>query len=31
MWQERTRYDGERHAKNQLKHGSWVLQITPGK
>jgi hypothetical protein len=22
-----TRYDAELHARNQLKHGSWVLKI----
>jgi transposase len=27
MWQERKPYDGERHAKNQQKHGSWLLQL----
>jgi transposase len=27
MWQTRTRYDGELHARNQQKHGSWVIQI----
>jgi hypothetical protein len=27
MWQTRTRYDAELHARNQLKHGSWVLKI----
>lgn len=31
MWQDRTHYNGELHTKNQLQHGSWVLQITPGK
>lgn len=29
MWQTRTAYDGELHLKNQLAHGSWVLQIQP--
>ena len=29
MWQTRTPYDGELHLKNQLAHGSWVLQIQP--
>jgi transposase len=27
MWQTGTRYDAEFHARNQLKHGSWVLKI----
>jgi len=27
MWQDGTRYDCELHARNQLKHGSWVLKI----
>lgn len=27
MWQTRTAYDGELHLKNQLAHGSWVLQV----
>ena len=27
MWQTRTSYDGELHARNQLQHGSWVLQF----
>jgi len=27
MWQDRRRYDGELHARNQQKHGSWVIQI----
>jgi transposase len=27
MWQERKLYDGERHARNQQKHGSWILQL----
>jgi len=29
MWQCRTCYDADLHTKNQLKHGSWVLQIQP--
>jgi transposase len=29
MWQTRTRYDGELHLRNQLAHGSWLLQIKP--
>lgn len=27
MWQTRTVYDADLHGRNQLKHGSWVLQI----
>jgi transposase len=27
MWQTRTAYDPELHARNQLQHGSWVLQL----
>jgi transposase len=27
MWQTQTRYDGDLHARNQQKHGSWVIQI----
>lgn len=27
MWQNRTPYDPELHQRNQIKHGSWVLQI----
>ena len=27
MWQTGTLYDAELHARNQLKHGSWVLKI----
>jgi hypothetical protein len=27
MWQTGTRYDAELHARNQPKHGSWVLKI----
>lgn len=29
MWQTRTAYDPELHLKNQVAHGSWVLQIQP--
>jgi len=28
MITEKKPYDAERHARNQLKHGSWVLQLT---
>ena len=27
MWQTRRRYDPELHQRNQLKHGSWVLEL----
>jgi len=27
MWQTGTPYDADLHARNQLKHGSWVLKI----
>lgn len=27
MWQGRTHYDADLHMKNQLAHGSWVLQV----
>ena len=26
MWHSHTPYDAELHARNQLKHGSWVLK-----
>lgn len=29
MWQTGTAYDAGLHLKNQLAHGSWVLQLTP--
>lgn len=29
MWQTRTVYDPELHQQNQLRHGSWVLSLTP--
>lgn len=29
MWQTGTPYDPDLHARNQLKHGSWVLKIQP--
>ncbi len=29
MWQAGTTYDGELHARNQQKHGSWILQFQP--
>jgi hypothetical protein len=27
MWKDRTPYDAELHHQNQLKHGSWILQL----
>lgn len=27
MWQDGTTYDPEFHARNQLKHGSWILKL----
>jgi transposase len=27
MWQTRTPYDGDLHMRNQLEHGSWVLEL----
>jgi hypothetical protein len=29
MWRTHTPYDAELHMKNQLAHGSWVLQLNP--
>src|SRR5215469_4558740 len=29
MWMDRTPYDPILHNQNQLKHGSWVLQLNP--
>ncbi|NOT01463.1 MAG: IS110 family transposase [Phycisphaerales bacterium] len=31
MWQTRTRYDAERHHRNQVRHGGWVLALRPVK
>jgi transposase len=31
MWQTRTPYDEQLHTRNQIKHGSWVLALTPAK
>jgi len=31
MWMDRTPYDPMLHHQNQLKHGSWVLQLNPPK
>lgn len=31
MLRNKTPYSGELHARNQLKHGSWVLQLQPVK
>lgn len=29
MWQTKTPYDPDLHARNQQKHGSWVLKLEP--
>jgi transposase len=29
MWVERKPYDGDRHLRDQLKHGSWVISLLP--
>jgi transposase len=29
MWIDRTVYDGDRHLRDQLKHGSWVISLLP--
>jgi hypothetical protein len=29
MWQENTPYDETRHTRNQVQHGSWVIQFKP--
>lgn len=29
MWQTRSAYDPDLHARNQQKHGSWLLTLTP--
>jgi hypothetical protein len=29
MWRERRPYDENLHARNQQRHGSWVLQLKP--
>jgi transposase len=29
MWQENEPYDEARHTRNQIKHGSWVIRLTP--
>lgn len=29
MWADRTTYDGERHLRDQVKHGSWVVALMP--
>jgi transposase len=31
MLRNKTPYNGELHARNQLQHGSWVLQLQPAK
>jgi transposase len=29
MWKQNTPYDGDRHLRDQLKHGSWVIALMP--
>jgi hypothetical protein len=29
MWVERKPYDGDRHLRDQVKHGSWVISLLP--
>ncbi|KPK74074.1 MAG: hypothetical protein AMJ79_14765 [Phycisphaerae bacterium SM23_30] len=29
MWQSRKPYDEQLHMRNQIRHGSWVLSLTP--
>jgi transposase len=29
MWTQRTTYDGDRHLRDQIKHGSWVISLMP--
>jgi transposase len=29
MWTEGSTYDGDRHLRDQLKHGSWVIALMP--
>ena len=29
MWTQRTTYDGDRHLRDQIKHGSWVISLLP--
>jgi transposase len=29
MWTDHTAYDGDRHLRDQLKHGSWVIALVP--
>ena len=29
MWTDRTAYDGERHLRDQVQHGSWVIALMP--
>jgi len=29
MWQDRTSYDEQMHTRNQVRHGSWVIALTP--
>jgi hypothetical protein len=29
MWTEGAAYDGDRHLRDQIKHGSWVISLMP--
>jgi transposase len=29
MWADRSAYDGDRHLRDQLQHGSWVIALMP--
>ena len=29
MWNDRTSYNSDRHLRDQLKHGSWVIKLLP--
>jgi transposase len=31
MWQTRTSYNPDLHMQNQIKHGSWILTVSPSK
>ena len=29
LWAQRVPYDADRHLRDQLKHGSWVISLLP--
>jgi transposase len=29
MWNERVAYDADRHQRNQIRHGSWIIALLP--